>query len=57
MALDEPTDKDTIVNENDINIAVDGKIKYYIETGPPLTIDFRETSYGSGFLIRGGSSC
>jgi len=32
-------------------------MKNYIETGGRLTVDYRETAFGSGFIVDGGSSC
>lgn len=46
-----------IIRDNDIDILVDDRIKNYIEDGARLTVDYRETPYGAGFIIDGGSAC
>jgi len=58
LVLDELTDADqNVIKDNEINVVYDPKLKNYIDMRNSLTIDFRSDSYGSGFIIQGGSSC
>ena len=57
LALDElENSKDTVSRENGIPIVYDDRLKQYLKQGS-VTVDFRETSYGSGFIVNSGSSC
>ena len=58
LALDELEGcQDHVIDTNDVKILLDSRIKDYIDNGPPVSVDYRETPYGSGFVIDGGSSC
>jgi len=58
LALDESDGTlDHRLTDKGIDIVIDDRIKYYLETGSPLIIDFKESVFGSGFMIQGGSSC
>ena len=58
LALDELFDeKDIITTIDSIKIVVDGRVKDYMGHGNPLTVDYRESDFGSGFIVSGGSSC
>jgi Fe-S cluster assembly iron-binding protein IscA len=58
LALEELEESDDFVMENnDIQILLDDRIKHYIETGPKIVVDYRDTAYGAGFVVDGGSSC
>jgi iron-sulfur cluster assembly protein len=48
MALDEPKDSDEIVKSNGITYLVD---KQLLDQVKPITIDFVESGWGSGFSI------
>jgi len=48
MALDEPKDDDEIVKSNGITYLVN---KQLLEQAKPITIDFTESGWGSGFSI------
>jgi len=57
MALDEPKDDDERVDNNGITYLIN---KQLWEQAKPVTVDFVESSYGSGFsisssLAKGGS--
>jgi len=51
MALDEPKDNDEIVKSNGITYLVD---KQLLDQVKPITIDFVESGWGSGFSISSG---
>ena len=58
LALDELAGtKDHVHENNGISILMDNTIKRFVENGEQLTVDFRETPYGKGFIIDGGSTC
>jgi hypothetical protein len=58
LALDESENSnDFKVNDNGIDILLDRDIKRYVETGSPVTVDFKSTPFGSGFFIETGSNC
>lgn len=58
LALDESENtNDFLLEENGINIILDKNIKLMLDTGKPITIDYHETRYGSGFTIDSGLSC
>jgi hypothetical protein len=42
---------------NDINVILDERVKGFIESGSNVIVDFRETMYGSGFIVDSGSHC
>jgi Fe-S cluster assembly iron-binding protein IscA len=48
MALDEPKDNDEVVKSNGITYLVD---KQLLDQVKPITIDFVESGWGSGFSI------
>jgi len=48
MALDEPKDDDEIVKSNGITYLVN---KELLDQAKPITIDFVESGWGSGFSI------
>ncbi|TAL29779.1 MAG: hypothetical protein EPN93_20795 [Spirochaetes bacterium] len=58
LALDESENSsDFKVHDNGIDILLDRDIKRYVETGSPVTVDFKTSPYGSGFFINSGSNC
>lgn len=58
LALDELTQSDDqVLEDNGISIMLDNNVKKYLGSGKAITVDFRETPYGKGFIIDGGSSC
>jgi Fe-S cluster assembly iron-binding protein IscA len=58
LALDESENTtDFSTKENDINIILDNNIKLLLDNGKPITIDYQESRYGSGFIIDSGQSC
>ena len=58
MVLDElSTDDSDVVNDNEINVVIDERLKSYVNIKNSLTIDFRVSRSGSGFVVFGGSSC
>ncbi len=58
MALDElENEKENKVQENDINIIYDNSLKTFIENNQKLTIDYRDSMFGAGFIIDSGSYC
>lgn len=58
LALEELEESsDHVVESNQIKILLDDRIRQYIETGPRIVVDYRETPYGSGFVVDGGSTC
>jgi len=58
MVLDELSadDKD-VIKDNGVNVVIDERLKSYVNIRNSLTIDFRISRSGSGFVIFGGSSC
>lgn len=58
MALDEPKDDDEVMSNNGITYLMN---KQLLEQVKPVTVDFVESAYGSGFSISSslakGSSC
>lgn len=58
LVLDELAENETnIINDNDVNIVYDGRLKNYINTRSGITIDYNNDKYGSGFIISGASTC
>lgn len=58
LVLDELAENETnIINDNDVNIVYDGRLKNYIDTRSGITIDYNNDKYGSGFTILGASTC
>ena len=58
LVLDELDENESnIINENDVKIVYDGRLKYYFNDKRGITIDYHSDKWGSGFLIKGGSSC
>lgn len=58
MVLDELTaDEENVVKDNEVNIVIDERLKSYVNFADTLTIDFRKSLFGSGFVIHGGSTC
>jgi Fe-S cluster assembly iron-binding protein IscA len=58
LALDESENtNDFLLKEDDINIILDKNIKLMLDNGKPITIDYHESRYGSGFTIDSGFSC
>ncbi|HEX9910379.1 MAG TPA: hypothetical protein VGA86_05815 [Desulfatiglandales bacterium] len=51
MALDEPKDDDEIVKSNGITYLVN---KQLLDQVKPITVDFVESGWGSGFSISSG---
>ncbi|MBN2032346.1 MAG: Fe-S cluster assembly protein HesB [Deltaproteobacteria bacterium] len=58
MALDEPKDDDELMDNNGITYLIN---KQLLEQVKPVTVDFVESGYGSGFSISSnlikGNSC
>ena len=42
---------------NEIEVLLDGDVKRFVDAGAPVTIDFKRTPYGEGFLIENGARC
>lgn len=58
MALDESENtKDLLITNNEIGILLGEDIRRYAETDTPITIDYRESRYGAGFVVDNGLSC
>ena len=58
MALDEPKEDDEIMDKNGITYLMN---KELLDQAKPVTVDFVESTYGSGFSISSsmakGNSC
>jgi iron-sulfur cluster assembly protein len=58
MALDEPKNDDEIVDQNGITYLIN---KQLLEQVKPVTVDYLDSGYGSGFSISSslakGNSC
>lgn len=48
MALDEPKEKDEIIKENGITYLIN---KELFDQAKPISVDFVESAFGSGFSI------
>jgi Fe-S cluster assembly iron-binding protein IscA len=58
LALDEPTGNEQfVVRDGDIPVILDERLKLYMQEGALLTVDYRESRYGSGFTVEDGHSC
>ncbi|HOW83900.1 MAG TPA: hypothetical protein PK573_15170 [Spirochaetota bacterium] len=57
LALDEHDANEHYVMNDDIKITVDKRLNDYMQTENNITVDFRDSVYGSGFIVNGGSSC
>lgn len=58
MALDElENEKDIKMQKNDINVIYDDSLKTFVESNQKLTIDYKDSLFGSGFVINSGSYC
>ena len=58
MALDESDNaKESVINNDDINIILDRNITNIINAETPIVIDYRNSIYGSGFIIDNGAGC
>ena len=58
MVLDElSADDENVVNDNDVNVVIDERLKSYVNFANAITIDFKKSRFGSRFVIEGGSSC
>jgi hypothetical protein len=52
LALDEPTGNEQfVIRDGDIPVILDEKLKLYMQEGALLTVDYRESRYGSGFTV------
>ena len=57
LALDElPENSDKTVVKK-INIVFDETVKKLVDAGSKVTVDFKETPYGSGFVVDSGANC
>ena len=58
MALDEPKDDDEVISNNGVTYLMN---KQLLDQVKPVTVDFVESAYGSGFSISSslakGSGC
>ncbi len=52
MALDEPTDKDNVINQGDITILVDPQTKDIVDQSGGLTIDYVDEASQKGYMLR-----
>jgi len=57
LVLDELDNNAEVVVDNELNIMYDRRLKSYIDTKNGITIDYRNDTYGSGFIILGASTC
>lgn len=58
LALEElEISKDFLITENGIDIILDKDMKKYIENGEPVIIDYIDSPYNAGFMIKNGVSC
>jgi Fe-S cluster assembly iron-binding protein IscA len=58
MALDElNNEQDIKLKDNEINIIYDDSLKSFVESNQKLTIDYKDSLFGSGFVIDSGSYC
>lgn len=61
MALDEPKDEDTTINEGDIKFLMDTQTSDVVRQSGGLTIDYVNESYRRGYMLRlgaeGASDC
>jgi hypothetical protein len=46
-----------VIDSDGMKILLDERIVNYLDTIPMLKVDFSETSFGSGYIIEGGSRC
>ena len=46
-----------MIEADGIKILVDDQVKLAMDNGSPVTIDYRESHFGSGFSIDNGASC
>ncbi|MHB9146125.1 MAG: iron-sulfur cluster assembly accessory protein [Symbiobacteriia bacterium] len=51
MALDEPSNRDSVLDMGEIKVLVDALSAGYVEGA---TVDFAQTAYGDRFSISGG---
>jgi len=56
MALDEPKDEDTTIDEGDIKFLMDPQTTDVVRQSGGLTIDYVNESYRRGYMLRLGSS-
>jgi Fe-S cluster assembly iron-binding protein IscA len=58
LALDESKNtSDLLITSNDVDILLGDDIRRYAETDAPITIDYKESRYGAGFVVDNGMSC
>ena len=58
LALDElENTEEEILEEDNLKIIIDEKIKTFVSIGRVLTVDYINSHYGSGFIVNGGSTC
>jgi len=58
LALDElENNSDTIIETGGIKVLLDERVKHYLESIPPTTVDYFESRHGGGFVIQGLPSC
>lgn len=56
LALDESKGtKDNLIEVNAIKVLYNKEIKYYLESGLPLKVDYLTSENGSGFYLDSGS--
>ena len=56
MALDEPKDEDTTIEEGDIKFLMDAQTTDVVRQSGGLTIDYVNESYRRGYMLRLGVS-
>ena len=57
LALDEHDENENYIVKEDIKISIDQRLNDFMQTGNNIMVDFRNSAYGSGFIVSGGSSC
>lgn len=58
LALDESENSiDLLITANEVDILLGDDIRRYAETDAPITIDYKESRYGEGFVVDNGRSC
>lgn len=57
LALDELEIESESTSEKDIKVVFDKTVKKLVEAGSSVVVDFKETPYGTGFVVDSGSHC
>ncbi len=56
MALDEPKDDDTVVENNGLNFVMDTQTTDIVRQSGGLTIDYVNESYRQGYMLKLGAT-